>query len=184
LAPPAQGGSPAPAAPTPAPSPGGGAAATDGSASTGTSGSGTAPFGMTTALDPVVEYESDDNFCWAGDQEGLGYCGVCPSSKSNAYVAHYSSSPSCNHVHVEEIPHTLPSLVILRSAASSTLCITFPKSLHHLLGQMLQSLIVRTQLGSLVVANTGDTDHMTPHKSAFISYKAIENLQVRIGNNS
>jgi hypothetical protein len=70
LAPPAQGGSPTPAAPSPAPSPGGRAAATDSSASTGTSGYGTAPSGTTTALDPVVEYESDDDFCWAGDEEG------------------------------------------------------------------------------------------------------------------
>ncbi len=184
LAPPAKCGSPAPAAPTPAPSPGGRAAATDGSASTGTSGSGTAPSGMTAALDFVVEYESDGNFCWAGDEKGLDYCSVCPSSKSNASIAPYSSSPSCNHAHVEEITHTLPSLVIPCSAASSTLCITFPEALHHLLGQMLQSLIVRTQSGSLVVANTGATDHMTPHKSAFISYKAVENLQVRMGNNS
>jgi hypothetical protein len=49
---------------------------------------------------------------------------------------------------------------------------------------MLQLLIVCTQSGSLVVADTGATDHMTPHKSAFISYKAIENLQLRMGNNS
>jgi hypothetical protein len=139
---------------------------------------------MTAALDPVVEYEFNDNFCWAGDEEGLGYCGVCPSSKSNAYVAPYSSSSSCNHVHVEEIPHTLPSLVIPRSAASSTLCITFPKALHHLLGHMLQSSIVCTQSGSLVVADTDATNHVTPHKSAFISYKAVENLQVCMGNNS
>jgi hypothetical protein len=139
---------------------------------------------MTAALDLVVEYESDDIFHWAGDEEGLGYCDVCPLSKSNAYVAPYSSSPSCNHVHVEEIPHTLPSLVIPRSAASSTLCIAFPKALPHLLGKMSQSLIVRTQSGSLVIANTGAIDHMTPHKSAFISYKTIENLQVRMGNNS
>jgi hypothetical protein len=32
------------------------------------------------------------------------------------------------------------------------------------------------------VANTGATDHMLPKKSAFISYKAIFNLQVQMGN--
>ena len=78
------------AAPTPAPSPGVHAAATDGSASTGTSGSGTTPSEMTAALDPVVEYESDADFHLAGDEEGLGYCSVCPLSKSNAYVAPFS----------------------------------------------------------------------------------------------
>jgi hypothetical protein len=34
------------------------------------------------------------------------------------------------------------------------------------------------------VANSGATDHMFPDKAAFISYKAIRNLQVRMGNNS
>jgi hypothetical protein len=45
---------------------------------------------MTAALDPVVEYESDADFHLAGDEEGLGYCSVCPLSKSNAYVAPFS----------------------------------------------------------------------------------------------
>jgi len=35
----------------------------------------------------------------------------------------------------------------------------------------------------LVVADTGATDHMVPDRSAFISYKAIQNLRVRMGNN-
>jgi hypothetical protein len=34
------------------------------------------------------------------------------------------------------------------------------------------------------IANTGATDHMQPNKSAFISYKAVFNLQVWMGNNS
>ncbi len=36
----------------------------------------------------------------------------------------------------------------------------------------------------LVVADTGATDHMIPDRSAFISYKAVHNLCVRMGNNS
>ena len=36
----------------------------------------------------------------------------------------------------------------------------------------------------LVVVDTGTTDHMVPDRSAFISYKAIQNLCVRMGNNS
>jgi hypothetical protein len=36
----------------------------------------------------------------------------------------------------------------------------------------------------LVVADTGATDHMVLDRSAFISYKAIQNLHVRKGNNS
>ncbi len=34
------------------------------------------------------------------------------------------------------------------------------------------------------MADTGATDHMVPDRSAFISYKAIWNLHVRMGNNS
>ncbi len=138
---------------------------------------------QTAALDAVVEYDSDEDFCWAGDEEGLGYCGVCPPAKSNASVAHYSSSPLCNHVQVEMILPQ-PSVSIPGSAASASQCIRLPKALHHLLGKLSQSLIIRTQSGSLVVADTGATDHMTPDKSVFISYKAITNLQVCMGNNS
>ncbi len=36
----------------------------------------------------------------------------------------------------------------------------------------------------LVVADTGAMDHMVPNRSAFISYKAVRNLCVRMGNNS
>ena len=36
----------------------------------------------------------------------------------------------------------------------------------------------------LVVADTSATDHMVPDRSDFISYKAVRNLRVRMGNNS
>jgi hypothetical protein len=36
----------------------------------------------------------------------------------------------------------------------------------------------------LVMADTGATDHMVPNRSAFISYKAVCNLRVQMGNNS
>jgi hypothetical protein len=36
----------------------------------------------------------------------------------------------------------------------------------------------------VAIADSGATDHMFPDKSAFISYKRISNLQVRMGNNS
>jgi hypothetical protein len=37
---------------------------------------------------------------------------------------------------------------------------------------------------SLLVADTGATDHMLPNKSAFISYYPISGRHVRMGNNS
>ena len=36
----------------------------------------------------------------------------------------------------------------------------------------------------LLVADTGATDHMLPDRTAFISYKLVRNLRVRMGNNS
>jgi hypothetical protein len=36
----------------------------------------------------------------------------------------------------------------------------------------------------LVVANTGAMDHMVPDRGAFISYKSVHGLRVRMGNNS
>ena len=121
---------------------------------------------MTAALDPVEEYESDEDFHWAVDEEGVGYCSACLSPKSNGSVAPYFNSPSCNHFRVESIPLSLPSFGVPRLAALASQCICLPKSLHHLLGQLSLSSFVRA------------IDHMTPHKSVFISYKAIANLQV------
>jgi hypothetical protein len=94
---PAPAQAPATAAPTPAPSPGGRVAVTDGSISTDSSGSSIAPSGMTTALDTVVEYDPDEDFCWAGDEEGFGYGSVCPSAKSNASVALFRFSIVQSH---------------------------------------------------------------------------------------
>ena len=37
---------------------------------------------------------------------------------------------------------------------------------------------------SLVVADTGATDHMLPDKSAFISYHLVTGQRVRMGDNS
>jgi hypothetical protein len=37
---------------------------------------------------------------------------------------------------------------------------------------------------SLLVADTGATDHMIPDKSAFISYRPCSGRRVRMGNNS
>jgi hypothetical protein len=141
---PAPAQAPAPAAPTSAPSPGGRAAVTDGSTSTGSSGSSIAP------LDTVVEYDSDEDFCWVGDEEGFEYGSVCPSAKSNTSVALYSGSSLCNYVQMEMIlpQPSVTSVSIPCSAALASQCICLPKSLHHLLGQLSQPSIIRTQSGA------------------------------------
>jgi hypothetical protein len=49
---------------------------------------------------------------------------------------------------------------------------------------MLSALIFPTLGHCFTVANSGATDHMFHDKSAFISYRLVINLQVRMGNNS
>jgi hypothetical protein len=65
---------PAPAAPPPAaatPSPGGCMATANLPLSGGSTGSATAPSGLTAnALDVLEDFDSDDNFCWDGDESG------------------------------------------------------------------------------------------------------------------
>ncbi len=98
------GGKPAPApgpapAHVPAPTPGGCAAVADALSVFGSSGSSTAPFGLTAAVapapSPAVDYESEDNFHWDGDNLGVEYDA---HPKVNMHVATYS--PSCSHVSV------------------------------------------------------------------------------------
>jgi hypothetical protein len=48
----------------------------------------------------------------------------------------------------------------------------------------LLGAISPTDLNRLVVADTGATNHMLPDGSAFISYKSVWHLRVRMGNNS
>ena len=56
-----------------------------------------------------------------------------------------------------------------------------------ILVQSLLKAIPTTGSGTpsrFVVADTGATDHMVPDRGAFISYKSIHGLRVRMGNNS
>jgi hypothetical protein len=61
------------------------------------SGSTSAQSGLTASASRTLpgvpeEYESDDNYCWAGDEGGLDYSDV---TKSNSPFTGYM--PSCNH---------------------------------------------------------------------------------------
>jgi hypothetical protein len=49
---------------------------------------------------------------------------------------------------------------------------------------MSAALILPMSGRHFTVANSGDTNHMFPDKSAFISYRLVTNLQVQMGNNS
>ena len=179
------GASPAPAAvPGPSPSPGGRSAVSDETSATGTSGSASARSGLVAmvAVADGDEYDSGDDFRWEGDESGFDFPGV--ARKSNNDVSVY---PSCNHVVVEAIRPNIapsPSAPSTTPSVNASRSITLPSSLASMISTMSKASILPGFGNSFTVADSGATDHMFPDKSAFISYKSISNLQVRMGNNS
>jgi hypothetical protein len=157
-----------PAAPVPPPS----GVAT--SAVPGSSGSVATPAAFVAlvipAVAPVDEYDTDDNFRWDGKECGITY--GTPASKLSESVLPYPPSPSCSHSQVVAIP---------TPGASS---ISLPPPLAKIIAKISKSSACHPMGGCLAVADSGATDHMVPDKSAFISYKSISHLKVRMGNNS
>jgi len=186
VAPPAAPSTPAPAstAPAPSPTPGGRSAVADGAPGLGTAGSNTAPSGLmaTTAPASADEYDSDDTYRWDGDECGVVFSASTSATKSNSTVTRYD--PSCNHVVV--VPSCLtvaPTTTMPASSASSA------SSRGVSVSKRLTSIILRMSTSSILppsgacrfaVADSGATDHMFPDKSAFISYKLVASLQVRL----
>jgi hypothetical protein len=131
----------------------------------------------------VMKYNSDDDFCWAGDKDGFNY-GVAPRDELPpiGYVPS-RCMPSLNHSQV--IPTSslpLTSSKVNQQARSS------PTISRRLLSA-IQALCMSSIWGSsraqgLVVADTGAMDHMLLDALAFISYKQMMNLSVCMGNNS
>ena len=131
-------------------------------------GSTSTPLGLMASASRTLtgvleEYDSDEDYCWAGDEEGLDYGDVTKSkSPSAGYML------SCNH---SQIVSTL-SLV-----SSFTTCISLPKTLLAAICSLCKSSIhALRQASGLVNVNTGATDHMIPEKLAFISYKRVIDL--------
>jgi hypothetical protein len=102
----------------------------------GSSGSGHAPSGLLASTYSslprvVMEYNLDDDFCWAGDKDGFNY-GVAPKDESpiTGYVPS-GHMPSLNHSQV--IPtSSLPlasSAVGQWASSSPTTCISLPETL-------------------------------------------------------
>ena len=165
---------------TPAPAaasttPGGLAASVDESAPTDG-----APSGLMAAVEED-EYSSDgDLFRWTGDDMGLDFCvPLGAPNKSNPSVSHY---PSCSQVSVVHTTSTTPSKSPTTCTSSS--CLILPDHLQSIIRRLATSSISPDSNSRVAVADTGATDHMFPDKTAFISYKRISHLQVRMGNNS
>jgi hypothetical protein len=126
---------------------------------------------------------SDDDFCWAGNEDDFNY-GVAPKDNSPpiSYVPS-SCMPSLNHSQV--IPTSslpLTSYAFNQRAHSSP---TISRKLLSAIEALCKfSNWVSSHAQGLVIADTRATDHMLPDVLAFISYKKVTNLSVRMGNNS
>jgi hypothetical protein len=136
-----------------------------------------APAGMTGALVADGDEDSTDSFCWDGDEDGVTFE---DAHNPKALVSSYKPSfpgPLCCNVSVESF---LPSPMC--SATQLGNDIVLPP----ILIKSLLKAIPTTNGGTpfrLMVTDTGATDHMVPDRSAFISYKSVHGLRVRMGNN-
>ncbi len=141
------------------------------------SGSVATPSGPTAAVEE--NYNSGEDFRWFGNDDGDDYA---PSSgaahKSNKSVSLY---PSCIHVGVQFTPLHLSTPL---PVALSTQTIDLPQKVRDILSCLPLSTIFGITCRRFAVVNTSTTANMFPDKSAFISYKTVANLQVRMGNNT
>ncbi len=149
-------------------------------------GPATAPSGLVATV--AEEFDSDDNFCWDGDESGVEFGDSSIACKPNNDVAFY---PSCNHVVVEAIlpisVYPVPTvkldhdvLTILPLVLSSR-CIKLSKKIMSLIASMSASLILLGSYCQITIAESGANNHMFPDKLAFISSKLVSNLCVRMG---
>ena len=133
------------------------------------------------------KYDSDLDFHWTGDEDGVLYSVDSGSRKSNDRVAPY---PSCSHAAVVSAsPPSFPKMGLSSPAASlscrdslvdhSNSPPSISLALHSLLARRLSQCPIAPGLGGcFAIADSGATDHMLPDKSAFISNKTMSNLKV------
>jgi hypothetical protein len=158
-------------------------------------GSDSAPGAFTVSTEDL-SFDSGDEFDYEGKGDGVMYGTVGKSSASYAY-----SNSSCSSATVQ---FNLPPITATdqdstlspRSIMGGPTCkdpqgvntLYLPKTVLALL-QNPPSQDIKHQprlpnQTSLLVADTGATDHMLPDKSAFISYHPVSGRRVRMGNNS
>jgi len=103
------------------------------------------------------------------------------ASKPNVSVSLYSPSlpaPSCCRVSVESVL-AAPACAATQSVDDIVLPPILIRSLMKAISTTTNGTPIR-----FTMADTGATDHMVPDRNAFISYKSICGLRVRMGNNS
>jgi hypothetical protein len=162
------------------------------------------------AFSAATEYDSGDEFDYEGKSDGAMY--VNKSNQSFiAYLSASCSQASCSHTTLNH-DTIVPSDKIMGGSLQDTMggllssktvsathasqdpqgvnTIYLPKTVFSLLANPPAWPTSSPTRGSssthmsLVVADTGATNHMLPDKSAFISYHTITGRRVRMGNNS
>ena len=103
----------------------------------------------------------------------------------------FPHGPLCNHTIVECVPTLIPTShpttpSCLQASSTKSSAIKLPAIVMDLLANPSAHAIPAniTSRTSLLVADSGSTDHMIPELAAFISYKPIQNLRVGRGNNT
>ena len=170
-------------------------------------GSASVP-GAFTASTENDSFDSGDEFDYEGKSDGAMYGTVDKSNAGYAYLTPScctaSVQPEVNSIAASEQEPDVNSMAASVQASTPSPCpfmggttckdpqgvntVYLPKTVLALLknppSQELISQPCHVTQTSLLVADTGATDHMLPDKSAFISYHPVSGRRVRMGNNS
>ena len=133
-------------------------------------GTDAVPSGLVALVTPLVDmlpvfYDTDDDFCWDGDESGLA---VGVSAKINKTIDAYLH-PSCSHA---QVLSTYP-------IASTLGSIHLPSNLQAILGRLSLHSHSPPTSGRLIVTNSGVMDHMIPDRSSFVSYRFASSRKLR-----
>jgi hypothetical protein len=171
-----------------------------------TTGSETIPGTYAATAEPD-SYDSGDDYDYEGRSiSGLTYSGTRSGKPNTTSIAYINTSPSCHHTrnnaptmedgydppYMRGTDNFAPPMGGNHFAARSSCdpqgvkTIYLPKTVLALLQNPRAYKPDRKRCGNgttLLVADTGATDHMLPDKLAFISYYPVVGLQVCMGNN-
>ncbi len=144
-----------------------------------------APSGLSAVVEPVfdsiIEYDSEDNFCWDSDKYGVEY-GVDPP-KLRESVAPYSS-PSCSHASVVQGSGPMSLHSCFGGVWWASQAIFLLASINCIIDKLALLPVLADLHNGYIVADTSATNYMLADKCCFISYKSISNLSICMGNNA
>ncbi len=152
-------------------------------------GSASTPGAFTAATDPET-YDLGDEYNYKGKYKGKLFKANSANSKSTHATADNPISCSTS-IGDPDLSTLSPPTSCRRSTSTNpkgVKLIQLPKLVLALLAnppaQSTAFAFLKSRpASSLLDADTGATNHMIPHKSAFISYKPITGHRVRMGNN-